>query len=166
VARGRWAHRLGDGQLYYSVLRDGLNDAFSDRHSGWHTEDLVKEFRICREAQDQWALRSQQRFGAARAAGKFPAKIVPVELSGRKGPTSFEADEHNRPGTTLDALAALQPAFCEGRTITAGNAAGLNSAAAAMVLANESWAEQQGSTQLSVARAICGRIVRAPMAVR
>jgi acetyl-CoA C-acetyltransferase len=144
VARGRWGYRLGDGQLYDSVLRDGLNDAFSDEPSGWHTEDLVREFQISREAQDQWALRSQQRFSAAQAAGKFKAEIVPVELSARKGPTIFEADEHNRPGTTLDALAKLKPAFREGRTITAGNAPGLNSAAAAMVLADETWVEQRG----------------------
>jgi len=126
------------------VLRDGLNDAFSDEPSGWHTEDLVREFQIDRETQDQWALRSQQRFGAAQAAGKFKAEIVPVELSGRKGPTLFEADEHNRPGTTLDALAALKPAFREGGTITAGNAPGVNTAAAAMVLADEAWAERRG----------------------
>src|SRR5271163_3966891 len=144
VARGRWGYRLGDGQLYDSVLRDGLNDAFSDEPSGWHTEDLVHEFQIDRETQDQWALRSQQRFGAAQAAGKFKAEIVPVELSGRKGPTVFEADEHNRPGTTLDALAALKPAFREGGTITAGNAPGVNTGAAAMVLADEAWAERRG----------------------
>jgi acetyl-CoA C-acetyltransferase len=144
VARGRWGYRLGDGQLYDSVLRDGLNDAFSDEPSGWHTEDLVREFQIDREAQDQWALRSQQRFGAAQAAGKFNAEIVPVELSGRKGPTVFEADEHNRPGTTLDALAALKSAFRKGGTITAGNAPGVNTGAAAMVLADEAWAERRG----------------------
>ncbi len=144
VARGRWGYRLGDGQLYDSVLRDGLNDAFSDEPSGWHTEDLVREFQIDREAQDQWALRSQQRFGAAQAADKFKAEIVPVALSGRKGPTLFEADEHNRPGTTLDALAALKPAFREGGTITAGNAPGVNTGAAAMVLADEAWAERRG----------------------
>jgi acetyl-CoA C-acetyltransferase len=144
VARGRWGYRMGDGQLYDSVLRDGLNDAFSDEASGWHTEDLVREFQIDRETQDQWALRSQQRFGAAQAAGKFKAEIVPVELSGRKGPTVFEADEHNRPSTTLEALAALKPAFREGGTITAGNAPGVNTGAAAMVLADEAWAERRG----------------------
>jgi acetyl-CoA C-acetyltransferase len=144
VARGRWGYRLGDGQLYDSVLRDGLNDAFSDQASGWHTEDLVREFQVDREAQDQWALRSQHRFSAAQASGKFKAEIVPVELSGRKGPTAFEADEHNRPGTTLEALAALKPAFREGGTITAGNAPGVNTGAAAMVLAEETWAERRG----------------------
>src|SRR6201993_2736064 len=98
IARGRWGYRMGDGQLYDSVLRDGLNDAFSDQASGWHTEDLVREFQVSREAQDEWALRSQRRFSAAQASGKFKGEIVPVELSGRKGPTAFEADEHNRPG--------------------------------------------------------------------
>ena len=149
VARGRWGYRLGDGQLYDSVLRDGLNDAFSDQASGWHTEDLVREFQVDREAQDQWALRSQQRFSAAQASGKFKAEIVPVELSGRKGPTAFEADEHNRPGTTLEALAALKPAFREGGTITAGNAPGVNTGAAAMVLAEETWAERRGLTPVA-----------------
>jgi acetyl-CoA C-acetyltransferase len=144
VARGRWGYRMGDGQLYDSVLRDGLNDAFSDRASGWHTEDLVRDFQVSRDAQDRWALRSQQRFSAAQAAGKFKAEIIPVEVPGRKGATVFDADEHNRPGTTLEALAALKPAFREGGTITAGNAPGINSGAAAVVLADEGWAGRRG----------------------
>ena len=85
VARGRWGYRLGDGQLFDSVGRDGLNDAFSDQTSGWHTEDLAREFQIDRDAQQQWALRSQLRFSAAQAEGKFQAEIVPVELSARGG---------------------------------------------------------------------------------
>jgi acetyl-CoA C-acetyltransferase len=149
LARGRWGYRMGDGQLYDSVLRDGLNDAFSDSPSGWHTEDLVRDFQVSREAQDRWALRSQQRFAAAQAAGKFKNEIVPVELRGRKGMVVFEADEHNRPGTTLDALSALKPAFRENGTITAGNAPGLNSGAAAMVLAEEKWAEERGLEPLA-----------------
>src|SRR5262245_21181136 len=64
LARGRWGYRIGDGALYDSVLRDGLNDAFSDAHSGWHTEDLVEKYQVTREAQDRWALRSHQRFTA------------------------------------------------------------------------------------------------------
>ena len=141
LARGRWGYRMGDGQIYDSMLRDGLNDAFSDQASGWHTEDLARDFQVSREAQDQWALRSQQRFAAAQAAGKFKGEIVPVEVPGRKGLTRFETDEHNRPGTTLEALAALKPAFRPDGTITAGNAPGLNSGAAALVLSDERWAE-------------------------
>src|SRR5215468_4948631 len=142
--RGRWGYRLGDGQLYDSVLRDGLNDAFSDQASGWHTEDLVEKFQISREVQDQWAVRSQLRFGAAQAAGKFKEEIVPVEVPGKKGPTQFDKDEHNRPDTTLEALTRLKPAFRPNGTITAGNAPGLNDAASAMVLADAAWAEQRG----------------------
>jgi acetyl-CoA C-acetyltransferase len=144
VARGRWGYRLGDGQLYDSVLRDGLNDAFSDAASGWHTEDLAEKFQVTREAQDRWALRSQQRFAAAQAAGHFKAEIVPVEVPGKKGPVTFNKDEHNRPDTTLETLARLKPAFRPNGTITAGNAPGLNDAASAMVLADEAWAEKRG----------------------
>ena len=144
IARGRWGYRLGDGQLYDSVSRDGLNDAFSDAASGWHTEDLAEKFQVTREAQDRWALRSQQRFAAAQAAGHFKAEIVPVEVPGKKGPVTFDKDEHNRPDTTLETLARLKPAFGPNGTITAGNAPGLNDAASAMVLADESWAEKRG----------------------
>jgi acetyl-CoA C-acetyltransferase len=144
LARGRWGYRMGDAQIYDSMLRDGLNDAFSDKQSGWHTEDLAREFQISHEAQDRWALRSQQRFGAAQAAGKFKGEIVPVALGRAKGQVVFDTDEHNRPGTTLDALAKLKPAFREDGTITAGNAPGLNSGAAALVLTDESWAERRG----------------------
>lgn len=144
VARGRWGYRMGDGQLYDSVLRDGLNDAFSDAASGWHTEDLVEKFQLSREAQDLWAVRSQERFSAAQAAGHFVSEIVPVEVPGRKGPTQFDKDEHNRPGTTLETLARLKPAFRPEGTITAGNAPGVNDAAAAMVLADADWAAEHG----------------------
>jgi acetyl-CoA C-acetyltransferase len=144
MSRARWGYRMGDGQLYDSVLRDGLNDAFSDAHSGWHTEDLAEKYQVTREAQDHWALRSQQRFAAAQAAGHFNAQIVPVEVPGKKGPTPFDKDEHNRPETTLETLARLKPAFRPNGTITAGNAPGLNDAAAAVVLADGAWADQRG----------------------
>jgi acetyl-CoA C-acetyltransferase len=144
VSRARWGYRMGDDQLYDSVLRDGLNDAFSDAHSGWHTEDLVEKYQVTRDAQDRWALRSQQRFASAQAAGHFNAQIAPVEVPGKKGPVQFDKDEHNRPDTTLDTLARLKPAFRPNGTITAGNAPGLNDAAAAMVLTDESWVEKRG----------------------
>jgi acetyl-CoA C-acetyltransferase len=144
VERGRWGYRLGDGQLYDSVLRDGLNDAFSGQHSGWHAEDLVEKYQVTRDAQDRWALRSQQHFARAQAAGHFKAQIAPVEVPGKKGPTQFDKDEGNRPDTTLEALARLKPAFRPNGAITAGNAPGLNDAAAAMVLADETWAERRG----------------------
>jgi acetyl-CoA C-acetyltransferase len=144
VQRGRWGYRLGDGQLYDSVLRDGLNDAFSGEHSGWHTEDLVEKYQVTREAQDQWALRSQQRFARAQSAGHFKSQIAAVQVPGKKGPTPFDQDEANRPDTTIEALARLKPVFRPDGVITAGNAPGLNDAAAAMVLADEAWAEKCG----------------------
>jgi acetyl-CoA C-acetyltransferase len=143
VGRGRWGYRLGDGQLYDSVPRDGLNDAFSGEHSGWHTEDLVEKYQVTREAQDQWALRSQQRFARAQAAGHFKAQIAAVQVPGKKGSTPFDQDEANRPDTTTEALARLKPAFRPDGSITAGNAPGLNDAAAAMVLADGAWAEKR-----------------------
>jgi acetyl-CoA C-acetyltransferase len=144
MAGGRWGYRMGDAEIYDSMLRDGLNDAFSGEHSGWHTEDLVTRFSITREDQDRWAERSQQRFAAAQKAGRFAAEIVGVEIKGRKGPQMFDTDEANRPETTLDVLAKLKPAFRKDGTITAGNAPGLNSGAAAMIVAERSFAEQNG----------------------
>jgi acetyl-CoA C-acetyltransferase len=143
LPRARWGYRMGDATVYDSVLRDGLNDAFSDAHSGWHTEDLVEKYEISRDAQDRWALRSQQRFARAQAQGDFEAEITPVALSSRKGPTVFQQDEHNRSDTTLDSLVRLKPAFRENGTITAGNAPGLNSGAAAMVLGDRQWSERR-----------------------
>ena len=140
----RWGYRLGNAEVYDSVLRDGLNDAFSEQHSGWHTEDLVKSRQITREDQDRWAERSQKRFSAAQAAGKFAVEIAPVELCERGKPGLFQKDEHNRPETTLESLAKLRPAFRRDGTITAGNAPGLNSGAAAMIVSEVGWAEKNG----------------------
>ena len=141
---GRWGYRLGNAEIYDSMLRDGLNDAFSDKHSGWHTEDLVKAHQITREDQDRWAERSQKRFAAAQAAGKFAEEIAPVERCERNKPGLFKVDEHNRPETSIDDLAKLRPAFRKDGTITAGNAPGLNSGAAAMIVSDAGWAEKHG----------------------
>jgi acetyl-CoA C-acetyltransferase len=149
VARARWGYRMGDGALYDSVLRDGLNDAFSDAHSGWHTEDLVEKYQVTRAAQDDWAFQSQQRFANAQSAGHFQAQIVPIEVAGKKGTTLFERDEAGRADTTMEALGRLKPAFRPNGTITAGNAPGLNDAAAAMVVAGETWAEKRGLAQIA-----------------
>ena len=153
LPQGRWGARMGDVTLLDSMLYDGLNDAFSGQHSGWHTEDLVAKNGISREDQDRWALRSQQRFAKAQAAGRFEAEIATVEIPGRKGPTLFARDEHNRPDTTAESLAKLKPAFRKDGTITAGNAPGLNTGASAMIVAGREWAENNGLAPL--ARLIC-----------
>lgn len=144
LPQGRWGARMGDVTMFDSMLMDGLNDAFSGKHSGWHTEDLVTLKHVSRADQDRWALRSQQRFGVAQAAGKFAAEIATLEIAGRKGPTLFNKDEHNRPETTAESLAKLKPAFRPDGTITAGSAPGLNSGAAAMIVAERQWAESHG----------------------
>ena len=141
---GRWGYRMGDAQVYDSMLRDGLHDAFSGQHSGWHTEDLVAKYQVTREAQDAWALRTQQRFAAAQAAGLFAHEINPVQVPDGKTLKEFDSDEHNRPDTTAQSLAKLRPAFRKDGTITAGNAPGLNSGAAAVIVADAKWAEKRG----------------------
>jgi acetyl-CoA C-acetyltransferase len=144
MSSGRWGYRMGDAQVFDAMLMDGLNDAFSGQHSGWHTEDLASSHQITREQQDRWAERSQKRFSAAQSAGKFAAEIASVEVASRKGPAKFEKDEHNRPDTTLESLSKLKPAFRKDGTITAGNAPGLNSGAAAMIVADRAWADHKG----------------------
>ena len=144
LPQGRWGARMGDVTLFDSMLYDGLNDAFTGQHSGWHTEDLVTRNHITRAEQDAWALRSQQRFSTAQAAGRFDEEIVTVTVPGRKEPVLFKRDEHNRPETTADMLSRLKPAFRKDGSITAGSAPGLNSGAAAMVLAEREWAEKNG----------------------
>ena len=144
MTSGRWGYRMGDAQIFDAMLMDGLNDAFSGKHSGWHTEDLASSHQITREDQDRWAERSQKRFSAAQAAGKFEAEIAGVEIASKKGPVKFEKDEHNRPDTTIQTLSKLRPAFRKDGTITAGNAPGLNTAASAMIVADRAWSETKG----------------------
>jgi acetyl-CoA C-acetyltransferase len=144
MASGRWGYRMGDGQIFDSMLMDGLNDAFSGKHSGWHTEDLARSHQITREDQDRWAERSQKRFAAAQVAGKFASEIAAVEIASRKGPIKFAKDEHNRPDTTFESLSKLKPAFRKDGTITAGNAPGLNTGASAMIVADRVWSEKKG----------------------
>ncbi len=141
---GRWGYRMGPAQILDSMLTDGLNDAFSGEHSGWHTEDVVSKLQITREEQDAFAARSQQRFAAAQDSGRFTDEIVAVEVRGRKGTESFARDEAPRPETTVESLSFLKPAFRLDGTITAGNAPGLNSGSAAMIIAERGFADAKG----------------------
>jgi acetyl-CoA C-acetyltransferase len=136
----RFGARMGDAKTLDSMLLDGLHDAFSTRHSGWHTEDLVQKYGLSREAQDVYAARSQQRFAAAKAAGYFAAEIEPLVIESRKGAVTFAGDESNRPETTVATLAKLKPVFRPDGTITAGNAPSVNAGAAAMIVCERSFA--------------------------
>jgi acetyl-CoA C-acetyltransferase len=146
---GRWGYRMGPAEIHDSMLRDGLDDAFSGKHSGWHTEDLVTQAKLSRETQDHFAERSQRRFSEAQKAGKFRDEIVLVEVQGKKGTQVFDQDEAPRPDTTLEGLAKLRPAFRENGTITAGNAPGLNSGAGAVIVADRAAAEAKSVTPIA-----------------
>jgi acetyl-CoA C-acetyltransferase len=149
MGSGRWGYRMGDAKIFDAMLMDGLNDAFSGQHSGWHTEDLAASHQITREEQDRWAERSQKRFSTAQAGGKFVAEVAPVEIASRKGPTLFDKDEHNRPETMIESLGKLKPAFRKEGTITAGNAPGLNTGASAMIVADRAWSDKKGLTPMA-----------------
>jgi acetyl-CoA C-acetyltransferase len=141
---GRFGYRMGNAEIHDSMLRDGLDDAFSGKHSGWHTEDLVTLMDITREAQDRWAARSQQRFAAAQAKGLFAAEIVGIEVKAGKQTITFDTDEQPRPDTTVETLAKLRPAFRPEGSITAGNSPGLNSGASAMLVSDRAFADRHG----------------------
>ncbi|MNV45064.1 Acetyl-CoA acetyltransferase [compost metagenome] len=150
----RFGARMGNSEALDSVLLDGLNDAFSGKHSGWHTEDLVQKYAISREAQDAFAAQSQHRFTTAQAAGWFMEEIEPLTIKGKKGATIFSADEGNRPDTTVETLARLKPAFRPDGTITAGNAPGINGGAAAMIVCESSVAREVGLAPMLVIRSV------------
>ncbi|HJE30462.1 MAG TPA: 3-oxoadipyl-CoA thiolase [Pseudomonas nitrititolerans] len=107
-------------------------------------DNVAEEWQVSREDQDAFALRSQQRTAKAQAAGFFVEEIVPVVIEGRKGDTLIDTDEHPRPDTTAEALARLRPINGADRTVTAGNASGVNDGAAAMILASTEAAQKYG----------------------
>jgi acetyl-CoA C-acetyltransferase len=143
VRSGRYGYRLGDGQLEDGI-QHLLGDPFSKSHMGITAENLAEQYHVSREEQDEIAARSQQRAGAAMAAGKFKDEIVPVEVKAGRETKVIDTDEHPRPDTSAEALAKLRPAFKEGGTVTAGNASGINDGAAAVVVMSRSKANELG----------------------
>jgi acetyl-CoA C-acetyltransferase len=127
--------RMGDGKLVDSLIHDGLWCACDDQHMGMTAELVAEKHKITREQQDAYALESHRRATTARRRGSFGQEIVPVNVPGKKGAvTVVDSDEGPREDASLEALAALRPAFRKDGTVTAGNAPGLNDAAAAVVL--------------------------------
>jgi acetyl-CoA C-acetyltransferase len=140
LPKARNGYRLGDSTLLDSILIDGLNDAFNDKHAGLLTDEyLVPEYGITREEQDSFSFQSHIKAGLAISEGKFKDQIVPITIG---KDTIFDTDEGVREDTTMEKLAHLKPAFKEGGTITAGNAPGLNSGASAMILSTEDIAKE------------------------
>lgn len=143
LPRARWGYRLGHAPLTDALL-NALTCPITGVHMGVYAGRAAVERGIGREAQDRWALRSQQRYAAAQAAGKFADEVASVEVAGRGGPQVVARDEQPRPDTTYEGLAALSPAFEPGGTVTAGNAPGLNDGAAALLLTTQARAAAEG----------------------
>ncbi|HFP2432420.1 TPA: acetyl-CoA acetyltransferase [Escherichia coli] len=148
-AKARSGYRLGDGQVYDAILRDGLMCATHGYHMGITAENVAKEYGITREMQDELALHSQRKAAAAIESGAFTAEIVPVNVVTRKKTFVFSQDEFPKANSTAEALGALRPAFDKAGTVTAGNASGINDGAAALVIMEESAALAAGLTPLA-----------------
>jgi acetyl-CoA C-acetyltransferase len=154
LPQGRKGMRMGDSVVVDSMVRDGLWCACDDQHMGM-TGELVAEKRgITREQQDAYALESHRRAAAAWREGRFSAEVVPVSVPGKKGSvTVFDKDESVREDASLEALAALRPAFKKDGTVTAGNAPGVNDAAAAVVVMSAAKAKGLGLTPMVTIKA-------------
>lgn len=145
----RNGQKMGDLGFVDTMIKDGLWDAFHGYHMGQTAENIAARWQITREAQDRFAVASQNKAEAAQKAGKFDAEIVPVTIKGRKGDTVVDKDEFIRHGVTYDGIAGLKPAFTKDGTVTAANASGLNDGAAALVLMSADEAKKRGLTPLA-----------------
>ena len=149
LTKAREGYRMGHGDIYDSMLYDGLICAMQGYHMGITAENLVDRYGITREEQDQLALQSHQRAVAAWEKGVFAEEIVPVVIAGKKGDIIIDRDEHPRADMTLAKLAAMRPAFKKDGTVTAGNASSVNDGAAALVLMSATKAKELGIKPLA-----------------
>jgi acetyl-CoA C-acetyltransferase len=144
----RWGQRMNDTAVIDATV-GALTDPFDDCHMGITAENVAGKWRVSREDQDALAVESHQRAAQAVAKGYFKEQIVPVEVKTKSGPVAFETDEHVRPDASIAAMAKLKPIFDKQGTVTAGNAAGINDAAAAVVLMERGAAERRGLRPLA-----------------
>jgi acetyl-CoA C-acetyltransferase len=148
--RAREGLRMGHGRVTDSLIQDGLWCPFENWHMGEAGEVVACEWNVSRNEQDAYAVESHRKAAAAAAAGRFVAEIVPVSIAQKKGaPAVVDRDETIRPDTTIEALAALRPAFRDSGTVTAGNAPPVNDGAAALVVMAASRAASLGLTPLA-----------------
>jgi acetyl-CoA C-acetyltransferase len=145
----RSGQKMGDLALVDTMIKDGLWDAFHGYHMGQTAENIAARWQITREDQDRFAVASQNKAEAAQKAGKFAGEIAPVVIKSRKGDITVDQDEYIRHGATLEAMAALKPAFNKEGSVTAANASGLNDGAAAMVLMSADEAAKRGLKPLA-----------------
>ncbi|GGD98417.1 acetyl-CoA acetyltransferase [Polymorphobacter glacialis] len=145
----RTATKMGAIELIDTMIKDGLWDAFNGYHMGITAENVAERYQIGREAQDVFAVASQNKASAARAEGRFASQIAPVTIKGRKGDTIVDSDEYIRDGVTIDSISGLRGAFKKDGSVTAANASGLNDGAAALVVMSEAEAARRGSNVIA-----------------
>ena len=144
MMKGRYGYRMGNATLVDTMVNDALWDAFNNYHMGITAENVAEQWHLTREMLDEFSANSQQKCEKAMAEGKFKEEIVPVEVKGKKGSVIVDTDENPRPGTTVETLARLKPAFKKDGIVTAGNASGINDGAAAIVVMSEEKAKELG----------------------
>ena len=144
MMKGRYGYRMGNATLVDTMVNDALWDVFNNYHMGITAENVAEQWNLTREMLDEFAACSQQKCEKAMAEGKFKDEIVPVEVKGKKGSVIVDIDEGPRPGTTVETLARLKPAFKKDGIVTAGNASGINDGAAAIVVMSEEKAKELG----------------------
>jgi acetyl-CoA C-acetyltransferase len=157
VENARWGARMGDASVIDAVV-GCLTDPFNEIHMGVTAENVAESHGISRDAQDEFALESHRRAQAAIEAGLFDEEIVPIEVKARKGTDEFKVDEHVRLDATLETFSKLRPAFDKHGTVTAGNASGVNDAAAAVVVMSADRAQELGAPVRAriLSYAVCG----------
>ncbi|MFY9939937.1 MAG: acetyl-CoA C-acetyltransferase [Silvibacterium sp.] len=151
LPQGRSGFRMGNAVAVDSMVHDGLWDAFNDYHMGVTGENVAERYNVTREEQDEYALNSHRKAAAAWKECRFSSQVVPVEVPAKKKgqpPTIFQRDESIREDASIEALRALKPAFKKDGTVTAGNAPGVNDAAAALVVMSANKAAELGLTPL------------------
>ena len=153
LSNSRDGFRMGDAKLVDTMIVDGLWDVYNQYHMGITAENVAKKFNVSRTEQDEFAMASQNKAEAAQKAGKFKDEILPLEIASKKGTLVFDSDEYIKPGTTLESLSSLRPAFNKEGTVTAGNASGLNDGAAAVMMMSAQKAQQLGLTPLAKIKA-------------
>jgi len=145
IPSARWGQRMGDAQIIDTMVADGLTDVFNKYHMGVTAENIVDKYGFTRTQLDEFAVASQNKAVKAIADGKFKAEIVPVIIPQKKGdPIVIDTDEYPKPGTTLEGLAKLRPAFKADGVVTAANASGINDGAAAFVVMSKEKADELG----------------------
>ena len=160
LPNSRDGFRMGNAALVDTMINDGLWDAFNNYHMGITAENVAEQYGISREAQDAFALASQQKAIVAQDAGKFKDEIVAVSIPQRKGdPIVFDTDEYINRKTNAESLAGLRPAFDKAGTVTAGNASGINDGAAAVMVMSADKAKEIGLTPLATITAFASAAI-------